>query len=63
MFMGATRSDRYFKMLKIHNEMDRRRAQRTLAEVKNKLEEALRLSEEMQHKGKHGQTTTTDHRR
>lgn len=50
-------------MLKIHNEIDRRRAQRTLAEVKNKFEEALRLSEQMQHKGKHGEPTTTNHRR
>jgi hypothetical protein len=50
-------------MLKIHNEMDRRRAQRTLAEVKNKLEEALRLSEQTHYKGKHGEPTTTRHRR
>jgi len=50
-------------MLKIHNDMDRRRVRRTLAEVKNKLEEALRLSEQMQYKGKHGEPTTTDHRR
>ena len=63
MFTGATRSDRYSDMLKIHNDMDRRRVRRTLAEVKNKLEEALRLSEQMQYKGKHGEPTTTDHRR
>jgi hypothetical protein len=50
-------------MLKIHNEMDRRRVQRTLAEVKNKLEEALRLSEQTQCKGKHGEPTTARHRR
>jgi hypothetical protein len=50
-------------MLKIHNDMERRRVRRTLAEVKNKLEEALRLSEQMQNKGKHGEATTPDHRR
>jgi hypothetical protein len=50
--------------MQIHNDMERRRVRRTLAEVKNKLEEALRLSEQMQHnKGKHGHSTTTDRRR
>ncbi|HTU70390.1 MAG TPA: hypothetical protein VMF11_08700 [Candidatus Baltobacteraceae bacterium] len=51
-------------MLKISNEVDRRRVRRTLTEVKDKLEEALRLSEQLQqHKGKHGESTPADHRR
>lgn len=48
----------------IHNDMERRRVRRTLSEVKDKLEEALRLSEQIQNnKGKHVQPTTTDRRR
>jgi hypothetical protein len=49
--------------MQIHNDMERRRVRRTLAEVKNKLEEALRLSEQIQNKGKHAEPTTTDRRR
>ncbi|HTZ54068.1 MAG TPA: hypothetical protein VMB20_03330 [Candidatus Acidoferrum sp.] len=49
--------------MKIHNDMERRRVRRTLAEVKDKLEEALRLSEQHHNKGKHVQSTTTDRRR
>jgi hypothetical protein len=50
-------------LMQIHNDMERRRVRRTLAEVKNKLEEALRLSEQIQNKGKHAEPTTTDRRR
>jgi len=51
-------------MFTIHNDMERRRVRRTLTEVKDKLEEALRLSEQLQHhKGKHDQPTTADRRR
>jgi hypothetical protein len=50
-------------MLRIENDIDRHRVRRTLAEVKNKLEEALRLSEQMQKKGRDERTATTDHRR
>ena len=50
-------------MLKIHNEMDRRRVQRTLAEVKNKLEEALRLSERCNAKESMANRPLRDHRR
>jgi hypothetical protein len=50
-------------MLRITNDMERRRFRRTLAEVKSKFEEALRLSERMQHKGNYGESTTTHHRR
>jgi hypothetical protein len=46
-------------MAKPVNDIDRRRIRRTLAEVKRKFEEALRLSEELQQKGAHGQPTTT----
>jgi hypothetical protein len=50
--------------MQIHNDMERRRVRRTLSEVKDKLEEALRLSEQIQpNKGKHVQPTTTDRRR
>jgi hypothetical protein len=50
-------------MLRIENDMDRRRIRRTLAEVKTKLEEALRLSEQISQKGKNEQPAVTDHRR
>jgi hypothetical protein len=50
-------------MLRIENDMDRRRIRRTLAEVKTKLEEALRLSEQIAQKGKNEQPAVTDHRR
>jgi hypothetical protein len=49
--------------MKIHNDIERHRVRRTLAEVKHKLEEALRLSEQLQQKGRHGQSTTSHHRR
>jgi hypothetical protein len=49
--------------MQINNDMERRRVRRTLAEVKYKLEEALRLSEQIQNKGKHAESTTTDRRR
>jgi hypothetical protein len=45
------------------NEVERHRVRRTLAEVKSKLEEALRLSEQLQRKGNHVESTTTRHRR
>ena len=49
--------------MKIHNDMERHRARRTLSEVKNKLEEALRLSQ-TRNKGTYGQQSTpSDHRR
>lgn len=49
--------------MKIHNDVERQRARRTLSEVKGKLEEALRLSVALQHKGKDEQPTTTNRRR
>ena len=49
--------------LRMLSEMERHRMRRTLAEVKRKFEEALRLSETHNHKGKYGQPTTTHHRR
>jgi RNase P protein component len=45
------------------NDVERHRVRRTLTEVKNKLEEALRLSEQLQSKGNHGEPTTPDYRR
>ena len=50
-------------MRKIVNDVERQRIRRTLAEVKHKLEEALRLSEELQQKGRHERSATTSHRR
>ena len=50
-------------MRKITNDVERQRIRRTLAEVKHKLEEALRLSEEFQQKGRHERPATTNHRR
>ncbi len=47
----------------IKNEFDRHRVRRTLAEVKRKFEEALRLAQELQHKGIYGQPTTTHRHR
>jgi hypothetical protein len=44
------------------NELERQRVRRTLTEVKLKLEEALRLSRELNVKGKHGKTAS-HHRR
>ena len=49
--------------MKIKSEFERHRVRRTLAEVKRKLEEALRLSEEHQRKGIYGQPTITRHHR
>lgn len=49
-------------MIRVRNEIDRHRVRRTLAEVKRKLEEALRLSEQLQRKGTHGKTTAHRHR-
>ncbi|HET9028569.1 MAG TPA: hypothetical protein VFN49_00195 [Candidatus Aquilonibacter sp.] len=45
------------------NEFERHRMRRTLAEVKRKFEEALRLSESQQRKGKYGQPTITHRHR
>ena len=47
----------------LRNELERQRARRTLFEVKRKLEEALRLSQELQNKGNYGQPTTSYYRR
>lgn len=49
--------------MKVHNEIERHRVRRALAEVKHKLEEALRLSEQLAQKERHGRSTTTHHRR
>ncbi len=40
--------------MKVHNEIERHRVRRALAEVKHKLEEALRLSEQLAQKESHG---------
>jgi hypothetical protein len=48
--------------MKIHNDMELRRARRTLSEVKNKLEEALRLSQ-LQNKGTYGESAAPSDRR
>jgi hypothetical protein len=50
-------------MRRITNDVERRRMRRTLAEVKHKLEEALRLSEQLQYKGRHDEPTPSHHRR
>lgn len=50
-------------MRKYENDMERHRVRRTLAEVKHKLEEALRLSEQLQHKGRHDESTAANNRR
>jgi hypothetical protein len=51
-------------MRKIDNDVERYRVRRTLAEVKTKLEEALRLSEQLQRrKGNHDESTAASHRR
>jgi hypothetical protein len=49
--------------MRVINEFERHRMRRTLAEVKLKFEEALRLSEKQQRKGKYGESTTTHRRR
>jgi hypothetical protein len=43
--------------MRIHNDLERHRARRTLTEVMRKLEEALRLSQELQRKGQHAEPT------
>jgi hypothetical protein len=48
--------------MRINNDVERQRARRTLSEVKNKLEEALRLSVQLQHKGTNEQSSTPDRR-
>jgi hypothetical protein len=45
--------------MRIRNELERHRARRTLNEVKRKLEEALRLSEELQRKGQYDRSTSS----
>lgn len=45
----------------VKSDIERHRVRRTLNEVKRKLEEALRLSIELQDKGQHGQSTTPSH--
>jgi hypothetical protein len=46
------------------NDVERYRVRRTLAEVKHKLEEALRLAEQLQQrKGRHDESTAANHRR
>jgi hypothetical protein len=49
--------------MRIKSEFERHRVRRTLAEVKRKFEEALRLAEELQRKGIYGQPTTTHRHR
>ncbi|MBV8490590.1 MAG: hypothetical protein JO199_08675 [Candidatus Eremiobacteraeota bacterium] len=49
--------------IKTLNEFERHRMRRTLAEVKRKFEEALRLVEKQERKGSYGEPTTTHHRR
>ena len=45
--------------MQVKTELERHRARRTLSEVMQKLEEALRLSKERQQKGTYGQPTTS----
>jgi hypothetical protein len=47
--------------MQVKSEIDRHRVRRTLNEVKRKLEEALRLSKELQNKGIYGEPTTPRH--
>ena len=49
--------------MRVVNEFEKHRIRRTLAEVKRKFEEALRLSEMQHNKGKYGEPTTTNRRR
>lgn len=49
--------------MRVRSELERHRVRRTLAEVKRKLEEALRLSQELHNKGQYGQPTTAYYRR
>ena len=50
-------------MLRVRSEIERHRVRRTLTEVKNKLEEALRLSQALDHKGQYGEPTSSYRRR
>jgi len=44
--------------MQVKSEIDAHRVRRTLNEVKRKLEEALRLSQQLQDKGTYGEQTT-----
>jgi hypothetical protein len=44
--------------MQVKSEIEAHRVRRTLNEVKRKLEEALRLSQQLQHKGQYGEQTT-----